>query len=132
MSYFQLQHNNQDMLGYGAAMGGTLLTACNFVCMRKLRTVHFSVLIFAFSVMSAAVSAAIVPVVAEFTLPKTMEEWAYSLLVGIFGLIGQSLLALALRYMFVCLFVCFDLKKKNSKKIFKKNFQKQNFKTNFK
>jgi drug/metabolite transporter (DMT)-like permease len=105
MSYFQLQHNNQDMLGYGAAMGGTLLTACNFVCMRKLRTVHFSVLIFAFSVMSAAVSAAIVPVVAEFTLPKTMEEWAYSLLVGIFGLIGQSLLALALRYMFVCLFV---------------------------
>jgi drug/metabolite transporter (DMT)-like permease len=132
MSYFQLQHNNQDMLGYGAAMGGTLLTACNFVCMRKLRTVHFSVLIFAFSVMSAAVSAAIVPVVAEFTLPKTMEEWAYSLLVGIFGLIGQSLLALALRYMFVCLFVCFDLKKKNSKKKFKKNFQKQNFKTNFK
>jgi len=37
-------------------MGGTLLTAANFVCMRKLRGIHFSVLIFAFSVMSAGVN----------------------------------------------------------------------------
>ena len=49
--------------------------ASNFVCMRKLREVHFSVLIFAFSVMSAIVSATIVPLVAEYRLPRTPEGW---------------------------------------------------------
>ena len=94
---FQLQRQNQDMIGYGAALAGTLLTASNFVCMRKLRNVHFSVLIFAFSVMSGIMSAAVVPVFSEYKLPKTNEEWAYAVLVGIFGLLGQSLLAVALK-----------------------------------
>ncbi len=87
------------MIGYGAAMGGTLLTAANFVCMRKLRGIHFSVLIFAFSVMSAGLSAVIVSLTpgAKFLLPNTMEEWVYSVLVGVFGILGQSLLAVALR-----------------------------------
>ena len=33
----QLQSSiqNQDMVGYGAALAGTLLTASNFVCMRR-------------------------------------------------------------------------------------------------
>lgn len=92
-----LQRQNQDMIGYGAALAGTLLTASNFVCMRKLRNVHFSVLIFAFSVMSGIMSAAVVPVFSEYKLPKTNEEWAYAVLVGIFGLLGQSLLAVALK-----------------------------------
>lgn len=94
---FQLQRQNQDMIGYGAALAGTLLTASNFVCMRKLRNVHFSVLIFAFSVMSGIMSAAVVPVFSEYKLPKTNEEWAYAVLVGVFGLLGQSLLAVALK-----------------------------------
>lgn len=34
---FQIQSHQLDVIGYGAAMGGTLLTASNFVCMRKLR-----------------------------------------------------------------------------------------------
>ncbi len=55
------------MIGVGAALGGTLLTASNFVCMRKLRSVHFSVLIFAFSVMSGIVSASLVPLVSTQT-----------------------------------------------------------------
>lgn len=79
-------------------MLGTLLTASNFVCMRRLREVHFSVLIFAFSLMSAAMSAVMVSAVASFKLPKTPEEWIWSVMVGVFGLCGQSLLAVALRY----------------------------------
>ena len=96
---FQIQAHPVDMIGYGAAMGGTLLTAANFVCMRKLRGIHFSVLIFAFSVMSAALSATIVAVTpgAKFLLPATLEEWVYAVLVGVFGILGQSLLAVALR-----------------------------------
>lgn len=66
--------------------------------MRKLREVHFSVLIFAFSVMSALMSAAVVGCVAEFKLPRDTEEWVYAVMVGVFGLFGQSLLAVALRY----------------------------------
>ena len=86
------------MVGYGAAFAGTLLTASNFVCMRRLRMVHFSVLIFAFSVMSAIMSAAMIPIFSEYKLPKTMEEWIYALFVGLFGLLGQSLLAIALKF----------------------------------
>eukprot|EP00095_Tigriopus_kingsejongensis_P009182 snap_masked-scaffold145_size311916-processed-gene-2.8 protein:Tk09182 transcript:snap_masked-scaffold145_size311916-processed-gene-2.8-mRNA-1 annotation:"transmembrane protein " len=94
----QFQSNDYDGLGYGAAFLGTLMTASNFVCMRKLREVHFSVLIFAFSVMSVIVSSIVVATTAEFTLPETSEEWAYAVLVGVFGFLGQSLLAVALRY----------------------------------
>ena len=89
------------MVGYGAALAGTLLTASNFVCMRRLRHVHFSVLIFAFSVMSGLMSAILVPLISTYKLPRTSEEWAYAFLVGIFGLLGQSLLALALKFVFV-------------------------------
>uniref|UniRef100_A0A0K2T8K4 EamA domain-containing protein n=2 Tax=Lepeophtheirus salmonis TaxID=72036 RepID=A0A0K2T8K4_LEPSM len=94
----QDQGHEYDMVGYGAALGGTILTASNFVCMRKLRDVHFSVLIFAFSVMSCVMSSCIVPLVGSFVLPETIEEWVYAVLVGVFGLLGQSLLALALKY----------------------------------
>ncbi len=62
----QEQNGGYDMVGYSAALGGTLLTASNFVCMRRLRAVHFSVLIFAFSVSSAILSAAVVAAMAEF------------------------------------------------------------------
>ena len=58
--------------------------ASNFVCMRKLREVHFSVLIFAFSVMSAIVSATIVPLVAEYRLPRTPEGWVRLISVNAF------------------------------------------------
>ena len=101
------------MIGYGAAFAGTLLTASNFVCMRRLRNVHFSVLIFAFSVMSAIMSAAMIPIFSEYKLPQTTEEWTYALFVGIFGLLGQSLLAVALKY--VPIFIMFpEILLKNS------------------
>ena len=63
----------------------------------RLRNVHFSVLIFAFSIMSAIMSAAMIPIFSEYKLPKTSEEWAYAIFVGIFGILGQSLLAIALK-----------------------------------
>ncbi len=88
------------MLGYSAALAGTLLTASNFVCMRRLRGVHFSVLIFAFSVSSAAISALAVALTSEFRLPGSPQEWVWAVLVGVFGLCGQCLLAVALRLVF--------------------------------
>eukprot|EP00094_Tigriopus_californicus_P012395 TCALIF_11982-PA protein Name:"Similar to SLC35G1 Solute carrier family 35 member G1 (Homo sapiens)" AED:0.17 eAED:0.17 QI:0/0.66/0.25/0.75/1/1/4/34/446 len=94
----QFQSNDYDALGYGAAFFGTLLTASNFVCMRKLREVHFSVLIFAFSIMSGILSSAVVALTAEFNVPRTSEEWTFAVLVGVFGVLGQSLLAIALKY----------------------------------
>ena len=33
----------------------------------------------------------------RFLLPGSLEEWVYAVLVGIFGILGQSLLALALK-----------------------------------
>ncbi len=92
--------NHYDMLGYSAALAGTLLTASNFVCMRRLRGVHFSVLIFAFSVSSAAISALAVALTSEFRLPGSAQEWVWAVLVGVFGLCGQCLLAVALRLVF--------------------------------
>ena len=71
----QQEQDRYDLVGYSAALGGTLLTASNFVCMRRLRAVHFSVLIFAFSVSSAALSAAAVQWAAEFRCLGP-EGWA--------------------------------------------------------
>lgn len=65
--------------------------------MRKLREVHFSVLIFAFSIMSGILSSVIVALTAEFNVPQTSEEWTFAILVGVFGVLGQSLLAIALK-----------------------------------
>ena len=48
--------------------------------------------------MSAIMSAAMIPIFSEYKLPKTMEEWIYALFVGLFGLLGQSLLAIALKF----------------------------------
>ena len=43
-------------------------------------------------------SAAMIPIFSEYKLPNTMEEWIYALFVGLFGLLGQSLLAIALKF----------------------------------
>ena len=52
-----------------------------------------------------ALSAVIVALTpgAKFLLPNSMEEWVYSVLVGVFGILGQSLLAVALRLFNACI-----------------------------
>ena len=82
-----LQH--YDVVGYVAAVCGTLLTAVNFVMVRTLKNVHFSVLIFSFSALSLLVSIIMTPLVDKFTTPPCWQEWAYCILVGLSGYFGQ-------------------------------------------
>ena len=82
-----MQH--YDVAGYVAAVCGTLLTAANFVMVRKLKDVHFSVLIFSFSVMSLLASLILTPLVSTFTFPPCWQEWTYCILVGLSGYFGQ-------------------------------------------
>ena len=82
-----LQHYH--VAGYIAAICGTFLTATNFVMVRKLKDVHFSVLIFSFSAMSLLISLIVTPLVGTFTLPTSWQEWTYCILVGLCGYFGQ-------------------------------------------
>jgi len=86
-----------DWVGYGFTFLGTLLTASIFIFVRKLRKVHYSVIIFAFSITSMVVSS-ITSFVDEFKIPNIPNAWIYVSLVGVFGMLGQCLLATALRY----------------------------------
>ena len=71
-------------------------TASIFIFVRKLRKVHYSVIIFAFSITSMVVSS-ITSFVDEFKIPNIPNAWIYVSLVGVFGMLGQCLLATALR-----------------------------------
>jgi len=86
-----------DWLGYGFTFLGTLFTASIFIFLRKLRNVHYLVIIFAFSVTTVVVSG-IITFADDFKLPYTPMAWLYIPLVGIFGMLGQCLQAIALRY----------------------------------
>ena len=71
-------------------------TASIFIFVRKLRKVHYSVIIFAFSITSMVVSS-ITSFADEFKIPNIPNAWIYVSLVGVFGMLGQCLLATALR-----------------------------------
>ncbi|CAG7828486.1 unnamed protein product [Allacma fusca] len=93
------EQETYNLLGYAAALCGTLFTAINIVVMRKCKDVHFSVVVFQFSVWSLIISAAILFAIGELTVPsESIHDWILIFLVGIFGLSGQCLVAVALTH----------------------------------
>ena len=99
-SFLFQNSSHLDIYGLVAAIMGSLMVASCLICMRRLRLhdVHFSALIFVITVVSAIVNAFMVPLFSNYKLPTTNEEWVCTFLVGVFRFLGQSLLAMALRY----------------------------------
>jgi drug/metabolite transporter (DMT)-like permease len=88
-----------NILGYVAALCGTVFTAINIVVMRKCKDVHFSVVVFQFSFWSLVISSLILAFFGEFEIPSnTVHEWILVFLVAIFGVTGQILVAIALSH----------------------------------
>jgi drug/metabolite transporter (DMT)-like permease len=88
-----------NILGYIAALFGTLFTALNIVIMRKCKDCHFSVVVFQFSFWSLIISSAILFIGGTPRIPEnSTEEWLLILMVAVFGLSGQILVAIALTY----------------------------------
>lgn len=88
-----------NILGYVAAISGTVFTAFNIVVMRKCKDVHFSVVVFQFSFWSLVISSLILGLFGEIDIPtNTLHEWILVVLVAIFGVSGQILVAIALSH----------------------------------
>ena len=93
------EEETYNILGYCAALCGTLFTAMNIVVMRKCKDVHFSVVVFQFSFWSLVISSVILFACGELSVPsETVRDWILIFLVGIFGLSGQILVAVALTH----------------------------------
>jgi len=91
------EEEKYDILGYACALCGTLFTAINIVVMRKCKDVHYSVVVFQFSFWSLVISSIILALSGEWEIPdNTTQEWVLCVLVAIFGVSGQILVAIAL------------------------------------
>ncbi|ODM99921.1 Solute carrier family 35 member G1 [Orchesella cincta] len=88
-----------NILGYVAALFGTIFTAINIVVMRKCKDVHFSVVVFQFSFWSLVISTCILLAGGTPAVPhQTATQWVLIVLVAVFGLSGQILVAIALAH----------------------------------
>lgn len=91
-----------NVIGYCCALFGTLFTAMNIVVMRKCKDVHFSVVVFQFSFWSLIISTIILMVNSRGGAPDVPDqsrfEWLLVVLVAVFGLSGQILVAIALAH----------------------------------
>lgn len=86
-----------NVLGYVAALCGTVFTAINIVVMRKCKDVHYSVVVFQFSFYSLLISSGILFLFGEWEFPNNSnQEWLLCILVAVFGVSGQILVAIAL------------------------------------
>jgi drug/metabolite transporter (DMT)-like permease len=91
-----------DVFGYLSALGATLFMALNIVIMRKCKDVHFSVVVLHLSLWSLVVSATLLATLRQhhhqqvFVVPHGFYEWGLAVLVTVFGLSGQVLVAKAL------------------------------------
>lgn len=91
-----------DVFGYLCAFGATLFMALNIVVMRKCKDVHFSVVVLHLSLWSLFVSLAVMLTLKQhhhqnlLSLTHGLHEWGLAVLVSIFGLLGQVLVAKAL------------------------------------
>lgn len=90
------ENQSYNILGYVAAILGTIFMASNIVVMRKCKDIHFSVVVLHLSIWSLVVAAALVIWKQHFGLPRSPIEWGLVVLVGVFGLSGQVLVAKAL------------------------------------
>ena len=92
---------NMDTMGFIAAFAGSLIIAAGMMCSKQLlkqHNTHFSVIVFAESVIPVVLSALAVPLVSTYEIPNTSEEWICAFLVGILQFLGQCTMILPLRY----------------------------------
>lgn len=91
--------HSYNILGYVAALFGTIFTAMNIVVMRKCKDVHFSVVVFQFSFWSLVISICILFIGGSPSVPhQSAIQWVLIVLVAVFGLSGQILVAIALAH----------------------------------
>ncbi|XP_065336171.1 solute carrier family 35 member G1-like [Cloeon dipterum] len=99
--FFQENAENWDVWGYTAAILCAFFTAINIVLMRKCKEVHYSLLVFHFSVWCTVMALILNFVPGPWEsggnlIDATLVQWVFAVLVGILGLVGQVLLTRAL------------------------------------
>nr|CAD7415424.1 unnamed protein product [Timema cristinae] len=94
-------HQHYDVVGYACAVTATLFTAFNMVVMRKCKDIHFSVVVLQLSSWSLLVASVLLGILGHhhgeiFVPPRGLLQWGLAVVVSVFGLSGQVLVARAL------------------------------------
>nr|CAD7260189.1 unnamed protein product [Timema shepardi] len=94
-------HQHYDVVGYACAVTATLFTAFNMVVMRKCKDIHFSVVVLQLSSWSLLVASVLLGILGHhhgeiIVPPRGLLQWGLAVIVSVFGLSGQVLVARAL------------------------------------
>lgn len=91
------KNSSTYLYGVGAALGSTVFGASVYVVIRKMTSVHHSIIMFNFGWVAILETLVLTFITGGFTAPACgLEQWLVILL-GIFSFCGQMLLTLALK-----------------------------------
>lgn len=92
------RYTMENLLGAASALGGTVCSANVYILLRKLKVLHYAVIMLVFSVVGMAMSyAANLAAPHSPCLPCALSDRAYLVLLGLFSFLGQLLLTKALQ-----------------------------------
>lgn len=94
---FKSVFTRNDITGIVSAVGCVLLLSLTFIALRKMKDVHFSVIMVYLGFIGAVENAGITATISHFSWPRCGLDVAWVLMVAIFGFVGNSCLTLAIQ-----------------------------------
>ncbi|GFY70336.1 solute carrier family 35 member G1 [Trichonephila inaurata madagascariensis] len=83
--------------GLGCAFGCVIILSVTIVSLRKMKDVHFSVVLVYFGVIGAIENGSLVYLLAEYSLPECGWDATLMMLVGVLGFFGHCFLVMAIQ-----------------------------------
>lgn len=91
-------YSTENLLGAVSALCGTVCSANVYILIRKLKSLHYAVIMMTFAMVGIVMSHSASLAFGALCLPCSFKERLYLLLLGIFSFCGQVLLTKALQY----------------------------------
>ncbi|GFR00652.1 solute carrier family 35 member G1 [Trichonephila clavata] len=89
--------NPNYFVGLGCAFGCVIILSITIVSLRKMRDVHFSVVLVYFGVIGAIENGSLVYLLAEYSLPECGWDATLMMMVGVLGFFGHCFLVMAIQ-----------------------------------
>lgn len=91
-------YSMENLIGAMSALSGTICSANVYILIRKLKSLHYAVIMTTFATIGIVMSHTGSLVFGNLCLPCSFKERLYLLLLGVFSFCGQVLLTKALQY----------------------------------
>lgn len=93
----QVVYTLENIYGMVAAVASLLFSTCRFIVIRKVKSVHHSVIMFNFGWVAVVETVILTAIVGDFKYHNCGLQSLYIILLGIFSYAGQTLLTMALQ-----------------------------------